>query len=89
MPLNVRLSPKSERTLNALATRRQKSRSDIVREAIEHYGAVEGGDGEGRPYDAWVDVIGSVALGVRDPSRTTGEQFTAILSKPTRARRPR
>jgi hypothetical protein len=89
MPLNVRLSPRSERTLNALAKRRQTSRSDVVREAIEHYSVSEGGDVEGRPYDAWVDVIGSVALGVRDPGLTTGEQFTAMLAKPTRARRPR
>ena len=40
-------------------------------------------------YDAWLDVIGSIALGVRDPSRTTGEQFSAILAGRTRARRAR
>ena len=39
MPLTVRLSPKTERTLNALARRQRQSRSDIVREALAHYEA--------------------------------------------------
>lgn len=37
MPLTVRLSPTTERALNALAKRRRQSRSDIVREALAHY----------------------------------------------------
>ena len=65
------------------------SRSDVVREAIEHYGASEGGGGGGQPYDAWLDVIGVIALGVRDVGRTTGEQFTAIVTEQARARRAR
>jgi|RhiMetdeSRZDD1v2_1073273.scaffolds.fasta_scaffold44953_1 metal-responsive CopG/Arc/MetJ family transcriptional regulator len=89
MPLTVRLSPKTERALNALAKRRRVSRSDVVREAIERYGAAEDGTSGGQPYDAWVDVIGVISLGVRDVRRTTGEQFTAILAGPTRARRTR
>jgi Arc/MetJ-type ribon-helix-helix transcriptional regulator len=87
MSLTVRLSPKTERTLDTLARRRRLSRSDVVREAIEQYGASE--DGGGGPYDAWLDVIGVVALGVRDTSHTTGEQFTAIISEQARARRTR
>ena len=89
MSLTVRLSPKTERALNALAKRRRLSRSDVVREAIERYRAADDGGAAGRPYDAWLDVIGSIALGVRDPSRTTGEQFSAILAGRTRARRAR
>lgn len=89
VPLTVRLSPKTERALKALMKRRRLSRSDVVREAIEQYHASEGGDAGGRPYDAWLDVIGVVALGVRDRSRTTGEQFTAIVTARTRARRTR
>jgi hypothetical protein len=65
------------------------SRSDVVREAIVRYGASEGaGDAEG-PYSAWVDVIGVVSLGARDPKRTTGEQFAATIAQHARARRPR
>ena len=89
MPLTVRLNPKTERALNALAKRRRLSRSDVVREAIEQYHASEAGEATGRPYDAWMDVIGVISLGVRDAGRTTGEQFTAIVADQTRARRTR
>lgn len=89
MPLNVRLSPKAERALNALAKRRRLSRSDIVREALAQYDAGDSGKAAGRPYDAWLDVLGVVRLGARDPSRTTSEQFTTIVQDRARARRPR
>ena len=90
MPLTVRLNAKSERELNALAKRRRLSRSDVVREAIARYGASDAGEGAaGRPYDAWLDVIGVVELGARDPVRTTGEQFAAIVRRRARARRAR
>lgn len=86
MALTVRLNPKTERALNALAKRRRLSRSDVVREAIEQYHAAGDASSVGRPYDAWLDVIGVVALGVRDPARTTGQQFTAIVSERNRGR---
>jgi hypothetical protein len=90
MALNVRLSPQTERALNALARRRRLSRSEVVREAIARYEASESEDvSPGRPYDAWLDVLGIVRLGVRDARRTTGEQFTAILRESGRARRTR
>lgn len=90
MPLTVRLTPRSERLLNALAKRRRMTRSDVVREAIARYEAAEdGGRSDTRPYDAWLDVIGVVCLGVREPARTTGEQFTAIVGQQARARRTR
>jgi predicted transcriptional regulator len=87
--LTVRLNPKTERALDALAKRRRLSRSDVVREAIEQYGAGDANDAGTRPYDAWLDVIGVIALGVRDTTRTTGEQFTDIVSGRARARRSR
>jgi Arc/MetJ-type ribon-helix-helix transcriptional regulator len=87
--LTVRLNPQTERTLNAIARRRRVSRSDVVREALARYEAAEGGEDGSRPYDAWIDVLGVVSLGVRDPERTTGEQFTAIVGRKPRARRPR
>jgi hypothetical protein len=36
-----------------------------------------------------MDVIGVIALGVRDTSRTTGERFTAIVAGKHRGRRAR
>ncbi len=89
MALTVRLGPKTERALNALAKRKRLSRSDVVREALIRYGAEEGAAEGSSAYDAWMDVIGVVNLGVRDPARTTGDQFAAILKKRPGARRPR
>jgi hypothetical protein len=89
-PLTVRLSPKTERTLNALARRRGQTRSDVVREAIERYTA--GGEGETRapgPYEQWADVIGVIRMGGRNPTKTTGELFTELVAQKARARRSR
>jgi Arc/MetJ-type ribon-helix-helix transcriptional regulator len=91
--MTVRLSAKIERAVNALAHRRRQTRSDVVRDALEHYTATNGGDaGRGRPYHTWLDVIGVVSTGAvsrttRDRERTTGEQFTAIVREKARARR--
>jgi Arc/MetJ-type ribon-helix-helix transcriptional regulator len=90
MPLTVRLGAKAERTLNALAKRHRLSRSEVVREALVRYEASEGqAAGGSRPYDAWLDVIGLVNLAVRDPRRTTGEQFATSLRASRRARAAR
>jgi Arc/MetJ-type ribon-helix-helix transcriptional regulator len=88
MALNVRLDKKTERALDALAKRRRQTRSDIVREALELYGAAQATDGRERPFDAWVEVIGIARSGGRDPGKTTGEQFTEIVREKARARRP-
>jgi predicted DNA-binding protein len=85
MPLAVRLTPKTERALNALARRRRQTRSDVVREAVEHYAASEADTQVPRPFDLWADVIGIVRMGVR----TTGEQVTSIVGRKAHARRAR
>ena len=89
MALTVRLGPKTERALNALARRKRLSRSDVVREALIRYSAEEGVEAGEDAYAAWLDVIGVVDLGVRDPARTTGDQFAALLRGRSRARRTR
>lgn len=90
MALTVRLDPKAERALNALAKRRQVSRSDIVREALALYEGEAGGSGAGsKPYDDWLDVLGIVNLGTRNPGQTTGEQLTALLQEKVHKRRAR
>jgi hypothetical protein len=66
------------------------SRSDVVREALTRYESEESsGKGTDRPYDAWLDVIGAVSLSVRHPTRTTGQQFSAIVRQQARTRRAR
>jgi hypothetical protein len=88
--LTVRLGPRAERALNLLAKRRRLTRSDVVREAVARYAEGEGaGEAGGGPYEAWLDVIGIVSLGLRDPARTTGEQFTATIRQQARPRRAR
>jgi predicted DNA-binding protein len=90
MVLTVRLTPQTERALDALARRWRQTRSDIVREAIEHYAAIsDRGAGEQRPYDLWADVVGIVRTGGRDSKRTTGELFTSLVDRKSRARRAR
>jgi predicted transcriptional regulator len=90
MPLTVRLNPKTERLLNALAKQRKQTRSDVVREAIEQFGAAEKAETTtGSVYDEWADVIGIGRTTGRDFSKTTGEQFTEAVLKKARARRPR
>lgn len=89
MALTVRLGPHTERTLNALAKRKKVSRSDVVREALIRYGAEEDAGALPDVYAAWLDVIGVVDLGVRDPARTTGDQFADMLRGRPRARRAR
>ena len=91
MPMTVRLSARTERAVNALARRRRQTRSDVVRDALESYTATNGsGADRGRPYDAWIDVIGVVSAGARGRGRTTtGEQFAAIVREKVRARRAR
>jgi Arc/MetJ-type ribon-helix-helix transcriptional regulator len=66
------------------------SRSDVVREALTRYEAEAATEKlSSRPYDAWLDVIGVVSLGARNPARTTGEQFTAIVRQRARTQRAR
>ena len=90
MPLTVRLNPKTERALNALARRRRQTRSDVVREAIERYTTVSDSNArEPGPYHLWADVIGIVRTGRRNTDKTTGELFTEVVVRKARARRPR
>ena len=88
MALTVRLDRRSQRALAALARRKGMSRSDVVREALAQYGAgAEPPASE--PYAAWLDVIGTVDLGARNPAQTTGEQFATLVRDEARARRTR
>jgi Ribbon-helix-helix protein, copG family len=89
MPLTVRLTAKTERVLNSLARRRRQTRSDVVREAIEHYtsATIDDDTRDRGPYHQWADVIGAVRIGGRNPGKTTGELFTAVVVRKARAGR--
>lgn len=90
MTLTVRLDPRTERALRALAKRRKQSQSDVVREALASYTAANDGEGgERQPYDQWADVIGIIRSGARDPERTTGDLFAEVVTRKRRARRSR
>ena len=91
MALTVRLTPKTERALNALARRRRQTRSDVVREAIEQYASAPSDLDAHRqePYHQWADVLGVVRMRRRSPEKTTGELFTDLVARRARARRPR
>ena len=90
MALTVRLSPATERVLDELVRRRRQTRSDVVREAIEHYttsSATSSPDDSAFP--SWADVIGVVDSGTRPSRKTTGERFTELVRRKAHARRPR
>ena len=92
MTMTVRLGAGTRRAIDALARRRGQSRSDVVREALEHYAAAHGAGAGSEPFDAWADVIGIVQLAAPPSTRstlTTGERFTAMVRDKARARRPR
>lgn len=90
MPLTVRLPPKIERALNAMARRQRQTRSEVVREAIEHYAATaERPERKLRPYEQWADVLGIARTGRQQTAGTTGEQFRNLVTRKARARRAR
>ena len=67
MLTSVRLDPKTQRALDQLAKRMSKTRSEIVREAIELLAEREAQ----RPYDKVADLIGCVTGGPPDLSENT------------------
>jgi len=83
----VRLDPVLEATLERLAEERGQTRSDVLRDAIEHLAHTESGSPEAgsalqrlRP---WVGIADS---GGRQLSRDTGKRFRQLLEERRRAR---
>ncbi len=90
MALTVRLTPKTERVLDQLARKRGQTRSDLVREALDHYSVTQAAVTEGdSALAAWVDVIGIIDSGQHAVTRTSGERFTDVVRKKARDRRAR
>lgn len=80
MPLTVRIDVKTERLIQRLARKRGRSKSEVIRDAIDILAkrAQEQEKAE-RPYEAVRDLIGSVRGGPSDLSEQTGDRFRRLL----------
>ncbi len=80
----VRLDPASDAALRRLAARRGQTKSEVIRDAIDHL------DGEEQGHETALDrlrpYVGVVDLGCRDLSRATGKKFRQLLLEKGRAR---
>jgi predicted transcriptional regulator len=75
--MSVRLGDKARRAVYRIARATGRTRSDVVREAIEEYVAKR--PAPESPYDTWKDVIG-IAKGLpADLSEQTGEKVRKSL----------
>ena len=77
MPTSVRLDPKTQRALDRLARSNSKTKSEIVREAIELLAEKE----TQRPYEKVSDLIGCVTGGPPDLSEDTGGKLRELLAR--------
>jgi hypothetical protein len=75
--LSVRLGAKARRAVYRIAQATRRTRSDVVREAIEEYVARR--PAPDRPYDSWKDVIGVAKELPADQSERTGEKVRKLL----------
>jgi hypothetical protein len=80
MPLTVRVDQKTERLIQRLARKRGRSKSEVIRDAIDILAkrAQEQEQTE-RPYEAVRDLIGSVRGGPFDLSEHIGDRFRKML----------
>ncbi|HWF60576.1 MAG TPA: ribbon-helix-helix protein, CopG family [Nitrospira sp.] len=80
MPLTVRVDVKTERLIQRLTRKRGRSKSEVIRDAIDILAkrAQEQEKAE-RPYEAVRDLIGSVRGGPSNLSERTGDRFQKML----------
>jgi predicted DNA-binding protein len=76
-PLTLRLDKKTRQRIARIASRRQVSTSEVVREAIEAW--VEQQEPMAAPYEAMSDLIGVVRGGMPGRSTETGRRFLQLL----------
>ena len=86
MPTSVRLDPKTQRVIRALARRTGQTQSEVIRDAIRRLAAAEPADRRGQTaFDLWRDAIGCAKGGPPDRSERTGERFRSLLLAKRRA----
>jgi hypothetical protein len=86
MPISVRLDPKTERVLRALARRTGRTHSQVIRDAIHRLAAAESEERQGQTaFELRKDAIGCAKGGPPDLSERTGEHFRSLLLARRRA----
>jgi predicted DNA-binding protein len=81
MPLTVRVDLKTERMLERLARQRGRTKSEVIRDAIDVLAkSVEAQEQAEHPYDKVRDLLGCVQGGPADLSMGTGEAFRRMLA---------
>jgi hypothetical protein len=90
MPFSLRLDPDTEALIRRLAKAQGRSRSAVVREAVEHYGDREqpAQDDSRTALDIVAPFVGVVATGGQ-LSEDTHAKYRASLRRKASARRPR
>jgi predicted DNA-binding protein len=83
-PLTLRLDPKTRQRIERIARRKQLSKSEVVRQAIEAWADRQ--DPVSSPYEMLADLIGVVRGGKSDRSAQAGRRFAELL-KNRRSRR--
>jgi predicted DNA-binding protein len=78
-PLTLRLDPKTRQRLERIARRKQLSKSEIVRQAIDAWADRQ--EPVASPYDVLADLIGVVRGGKANRSARTGRSFAQLLKK--------
>ena len=78
-PLTLRLDPKTRQRLERIARRKQLSKSEIVRQAIDAWADLQ--EPVASPYDVLADLIGVVRGGKANRSAQTGRRFAQLLKK--------
>lgn len=82
MPTSVRLDKKTEKTLMRLARQKSRTKSEIIRDAIESYAEREYKSGlQESAYEKIQDLVGCASGGPVDLSLETGQKFREALRK--------
>jgi predicted DNA-binding protein len=76
-PLTLRLDLKTRQRVERLARRKQLSKSEVIRQAIEAWADRQ--EPITSPFEMLVDLIGAVRGGKSDRSSQTGRRFAALL----------
>jgi Arc/MetJ-type ribon-helix-helix transcriptional regulator len=92
MPTSVRLDARTESLIRRLAKRDGRTKSELIRAAIESL-AREAAEAEARgpalsTYDRVAHIVGIADSGGANLSERTGEQFRDLLVRRTRGRHP-
>jgi predicted transcriptional regulator len=83
-PLTLRLERKTRQRIARIASRKQISTSEVIRQAIEAW--VERQEPIAAPYEAMADLIGVVSGRKPERSAETGRSFREVLK--SRRKRP-